>query len=130
MNQNPYQSPIGSPPQNLGIAKPNGFVDFRPLVLKWEKYRLIYNAALVATTVLSLMAFAVNPLVIELWIVVFFGACCANILFMLGPALDGYLQVAGFRHRLIGLFIFGCGALIAVGLAALTISVCGLGLQS
>ena len=90
--------------------------------MKWEKYRLIYNVALVATTILGMMAFAVNPFHVELWVIIFIGACFANLLFMLGPSIDGYLQVAGLRNPLCGLFIFGCGTLLAVILAALTVS--------
>ena len=122
MNQNPYQAPIGTKPEVKNSINPSGAVEFRSLVLKWEKYRLIYNVALVATTILGMMAFAVNPLQVELWVVVFFGACFANLMFMLGPSIDGYLQVAGLRHPSCGLFIFGCGTLLAVSLAALTVA--------
>jgi len=97
--------------------------------MKWEKYRLVYNTALVVTTIFCMLAFGVSPLDIVFWFCVFWGACAANILFMLGPSLDGYLQVAGLRHRVIGLFIFGCGTLIAVLLAALTVAAFSTGLM-
>ena len=122
LNQNPYQAPIGTKRELKDSIKPNGSVEFRSLVMKWEKYRLIYNVALVATTILGMMAFQVSPLQAGLWIIIFLGACVANILFMLGPSFDGYLQVAGLRHPLCGLFIFGCGTLLAVILAALTVA--------
>lgn len=119
LNQNPYQTPIGSSPETTDFSR---IVDFRPLLIRWEKYRLVYNAALIATTLLSLsvsLSKAVRP---ELWFVIFIGAIIANLLFMLGPSLDGYLQVAGLRHRGFGLFIFGCGTLLAVCLAAMTVA--------
>jgi hypothetical protein len=97
-------------------------VDFRSLLVKWEKYRLVYNSALIVTTVFTGLAFGVSPWMLDFWLVAIFGALFANLMFMLGPSLDGYLQVAGFRHRLIGLFIFGCGTVIAVLLAALTVA--------
>ena len=122
MNQNPYQAPISSKVEGKKSDNPNRTVEFGLLVRKWEKYRLIYNVALISTTVLGMLAFVVDPLQADLWAVIFLGACIANLLFMLGPSIDGYLQVVGLRHPLYGLFIFGCGTLLAVILAALTVS--------
>ena len=122
MNQNPYQAPISSKPDVNKSDNPNRGVEFRLVVVKWEKYRLIYNVALIATTILGMMAFTVNPFDAGLWVIVFVGAFIANLLFMLGPSIDGYLQVFGLRSPLYGLFIFGCGTLFAVILAALTVS--------
>jgi len=104
LNQNPYQAPIDSTADAAKLGDASRIVAFRPLVMKWEKYRLVYNTALVVTTIFCMLAFGVSPLDIVFWFCVFWGACAANILFMLGPSLDGYLQVAGLRHRVIGLF--------------------------
>lgn len=125
MNQNPYRAPIDSGSETINPAITDRAVEFKTILLKWERYRLVYNLALVATTVFTGLAFEVSPLSVEFWFVLVAGALMANLLFMLGPSLDGYSQVAGFRHPIIGLFVFGCGTLVAVSLAALTVASLG-----
>ena len=122
MNQNPYQAPIGGSPEPVESTDLSRIVDFRKLLVKWEKYRLVYNAALIATTLLSVSVSPAGSIGVELFPVVIFGAIFANVMFMLGPSVDGYLQVGGIRHSAVGLFIFGCGTLFAVLMAALTVS--------
>lgn len=122
MNQNPYRSPIAGADKTNKEATVDDAVDFKTILVKWERYRLVYNLALVATTVFTGLAFMIGPGLLEFWGAALSGAVLANLLFMLGPSLDGYFQVAGLRHRVIGLFIFGCGTLVAVVLAALTVA--------
>lgn len=121
MNQNPYQAPIADPSKAAEETDFRHVVDFRSLLIKWEKYRLVYNAALIATTILGVFVSPADSIGIELFPIVLFGAFFANLMFMLGPSFDGYLQVAGLRHNAVGLFIFGCGTLFAVVMAAATV---------
>ena len=122
MNQNPYQAPIADASKAPEATDSRPVVDFRQLLIKWEKYRLVYNAALIATTILSVFVSPSGSIGIELFAVVLFGAFFANLMFMLGPSFDGYLHVAGLGHDFVGLFIFGCGTLFAVVMAALTVA--------
>ena len=118
MKQNPYQAPIKNSPDATKGDDFSRVVDFRQLLIKWEKYRLVYNAALIATTLLGVFFSSEDSIGLGLFPVVIFGAIFANVMFMLGPSVDGYLQVAGLRHSGFGLFIFGCGTLFAVLMAA------------
>ena len=121
MNQNPYQAPLANSSESTDRTDFRHVVDFRHLLVKWEKYRLFYNAALIATTILSVFVTPADSIGNELISIVLAGAMFANVMFMLGPSVDGYLQVAGLRHNAVGLFIFGCGTLFAVVMAALTV---------
>ena len=91
-------------------------------MVTWEKLRVPYNG------VLMLVVVCLAPSRIGSKIGELVGyAFIANLCFLLGPFIDGYLTWLGLRHPAVTVFVFLAGTLVAVVLAALCVSVWGVG---
>lgn len=119
---NPYASPKAIAPSDGGRpVKQPAVTDFGVVICTWETLRLVYNAVLVALVLALVGVFrpqnATNP---AFWIEVAIGAALANLLFFLGPAVEGYGRHFRLWNRglTIGLFVLG------LTIAALMASAC------
>ena len=85
-DSNPYASPPDAAKSSDKIG-----VDFVPILRRWERFRLIYNATLVLLVVaLTLAVFPKKATNIRFWASVCFGGGLANLCFFLAPAIEGY----------------------------------------
>lgn len=119
IDSNPYAAPISA---TSNIAS----VDFAPIIRRWERLRLYYNAILVSFVLLvTFVRFPGHISDPAYWAKLAFGGLIANLCFLTGPAIEGY----GTRFRFwngvmtIVLFLAGLGFstfLAIAGIAALT----------
>jgi hypothetical protein len=96
--------------------------DVRRIFLRWERLRIVYNAALVALVVL-LVALLYEPEIewaLLGWRCVV-GAVIANVCFFAGPMAETYLNWLGVRNRGVTAILFLMGMLFSLGLAAITV---------
>lgn len=118
---NPYSAPVQSPPKSTEKLAAKDVIDFVQLAKKWERYRLIYNVALVAWTIVLSIGL-LGGLSLEVVLLAVFGAVVVNFFFCLGPAFDGYVQwLFGTRSRAIGIVIFVLGTLFTMFLAGVSL---------
>src|ERR1035437_4280567 len=86
----------------------------RQVLLRWEKFRLIYNALLIATVFgISLL---VHPHVLALgtfWMEAVLAGVLANVCFCLGPFIDIWLFALGCFRPFIGLVLFFIGTVLS-----------------
>ncbi len=108
VDSNPYSTPASATVATSNIAS----VDFVPIIQRWERLRICYNAILVSFVLLVTFtlcpAHALRP---EYWVAIAFAGVIANLCFLTGPAIEGY----GTRFRrwngvtTIVLFLAGLG---------------------
>jgi hypothetical protein len=92
--------------------------DFGLVIARWETLRLFFNAALIATCIVyTACASPANFGDFEFWKYLVAGAVLSNVLFMTGPALDGYLTWYGVWTAPIAMLLFGAGTLLTSSLA-------------
>jgi hypothetical protein len=90
----------------------------KPIFLKWEKLRILYNAILLATLLAShLPQMSVDvffqPLMLVIWLI---GAVLANLCFFLGPAMETYIAWLGVRSIWVTAILFLVGVVISIPL--------------
>ncbi len=116
---NPYRLNENEYASNLGAgASPR--VDFVPILHRWEKFRLWYNATLITLTltasVLLAPHFLFRP---DYWIQLFVGGLLTNLCFFTGPAIEGYGRYLGIWNIAMSLGLFLAGlfftSLLAIG---------------
>ena len=113
-------NPYAAPPTEADASKPNTRedFDFGDIIGRWERLRIVYNAVLIVWT-LFLLALLMGRTPVALMIAVPFGGLLANLLYLLGPAIEAYATWFGFWHRSMTyvLFLAGLGftALLALG---------------
>ena len=84
--------------------------NFGLVIVRWESFRLLFNILLVITCLgHGVLANPANFGDFEFWKYLVIGAVLANLLFMTGPALDGYLTWYGIWTAPIALLAFMCG---------------------
>jgi hypothetical protein len=96
--------------------------DVRRIFLRWERLRIVYNAALVVV-VMALVAILYEPEIewaLLGWRCVV-GAVIANLCFFAGPAAEAYLNWLGVRNRAVTAIFFLMGLVFSLGLAAITV---------
>ena len=115
-------NPYAAPPTEADASKPKSNdradFDFGDILRRWERLRIVYNAVLIVWT-LFLLALLMGRTPIALFVAVPFGGLLANLLYLLGPAIEAYATWFGFWHRSMTyiLFLAGLGftALLALG---------------
>ncbi len=92
--------------------------NFGLVIIRWESLRIIYNCLLVALSLFfTLFADPDNFRDPEFWMFLALGAVVTNLLFLLGPAIDGYLTWYGIWTAPIALFMFLAGTCLTAYLA-------------
>ena len=94
------------------------YAGFGLVISRWESLRLVFNVVLVVLC-LGYTVF-LNPAHLtefEFWKNLLLGALLANVLFMTGPALDGYLTWFGVWTAPIAMFLFLAGTTLTTILA-------------
>ncbi len=107
LDHNPFR-PVAS--ENLGDSDDRPKVDFVPIIYRWEKMRLVYNAVLISFTLIwscfvSPQLFF-DPLFIFQMCV---GGVLTNLCFFTGPAIEGYGRYLGFWHLSLSVALFVIG---------------------
>jgi hypothetical protein len=94
----------------------------RQIFVRWERLRIVYNAALVALVV-ALVALIHDEETNwrRLGFQCLVGAAIANVAFFAGPATEAYLSWLGVRSRAVVVILFSMGLVFAMGLAAITV---------
>lgn len=116
----PKSNPYAAPPTEADGPKPNvqEDFDFGDILRRWERLRIVYNAVLIVWT-LFLLVLLMGRTPVALMVAVPFGGLLANLLYLLGPAIEAYVTWFGFWHRSMTyiLFLAGLGftALLALG---------------
>ena len=115
-----FDDPFAPPVAALGPGHRSRPDDFFDVFWRWEKYRLAYNAILLAETLLGLLGrqSLLRPDFLALLVLY---AAIANVCFCAGPVLNGYAWRLGFRERWVGLGIVVAGTLFAMLMAALVL---------
>ena len=112
---NPYAAPPTAPVRE---PVPRDVVDFGPIIRRWEKLRLIYNAILsVEVLLLCVVTVPQNLVDIGFWVATMAGAVGANICFTFGPAVEGYCTFLRIWHSSFTLLLFLAGLFLAMMLA-------------
>jgi hypothetical protein len=96
--------------------------DVRRIFLRWERLRIVYNAALITLVVVLVALLYVPEIEWALlgWRCVV-GAVVANVCFFAGPAAEAYLYWLGVRNRAVTAVFFLMGLVFSMGLAAITV---------
>lgn len=103
-----------SPPDSQKKLKDN----FGLVILRWESLRVAYNVVLVVTCLLfTLLADPENFRDPEFWMYLAIGAAVTNVLFLVGPAVDGYLTWWGVWTAPLALLMFFAGTGLTIYLA-------------
>ncbi len=87
----------------------------RPVFLRWERLRVVYNALLLAVVLLPTGQPFRWPQPTEIPILLL-GAVLANLCFLAGPVAESYLTWLGARSWLVSGFLFIGGVLISIPL--------------
>ena len=116
---NPYSAPASAGTQIVGV-------DFTPIIRRWERLRIYYNTILVSFVLLvTFVAFPGKVSDVSYWASVTVGGVIANLLFLTGPAIEGYGTHFRIWHRFMTILLFlaglGFSTFLAIGaIAALT----------
>jgi hypothetical protein len=93
----------------------------RDVFLRWERWRIAYNLALVGLVIVLAVTFGGSESDWGRFVVqCVWGAIVANICYFAGPITDSYLRWLGIHYRVIAPLLFACGLVFAMGLAAVT----------
>lgn len=103
--------------------------DARPIFLRWEKLRLLYNLIVGVVGLLAIAPHVIDrinpdflpgpampPLLLVLGMASY--ALAANVCYFVGPALETYLAWLGLKIRHLTAALFVAGALFSVALTA------------
>lgn len=93
----------------------------RDVILRWEKRRLVYNAAL-AIAVLLAVRLRGDLDEGRLWLFIGSRAVLVNALFFAGHAGELLAAWLGLRSRAIGCALFACGTMFSLAMAFLAVS--------
>lgn len=89
----------------------------KPVFLKWEKLRIVYNLILLVILLISRIPAMGNnifePWALGSWLV---GAVLANLCFFLGPLSETYIAWLGWRSVGVTVIIFAVGVLVSIPL--------------
>jgi hypothetical protein len=87
--------------------------------VRWEKLRILYNLILVfVVSLLSIALIGKYSVDLQLMEMLVVGCFVANLCYLVGPAVDGYLTWLGVRHLAVTALLFVSGTLLAIVLAA------------
>jgi hypothetical protein len=92
------------------------FSDFlKPIFLKWEKLRILYNFILGLVLIVSHIPYMgrdfFHPSMLLLWLI---GMVLANICFLTGPIIESYISWLGLKSSWITALLFIGGLLISI----------------
>lgn len=115
--QNPFSAP---PPENLRDSNQQRvIVDFVPIIYRWERMRIVYNAVLIILTALESFFIGPQLMLDPLFLLqVCVGGLISNLCFFTGPAIEGYGRYLGFWNLTLSISLFACG-LVFTGLLSL-----------
>ena len=117
---NPYASPTNDEPATQP-PESTVAVDFVPIMRRWEKLRLYYNAVLILFVLfLSFVAFPRYVTDISYWAAICFGGLTANVCFLTAPAIEAYGTWLRLWNGALTTMLF----LIGLGFTALLASLC------
>ena len=121
---NPYAAPPhGESSDRQSVKAHEMVVDFRPIMRRWERLRLYYNATLVLLVLV--LSFVVYPRHIadpEYWILVCVGGLFANVCYFAGPTLEAYGTSFRVWYKAFTLMLFFAGLGFTALLAFWTIA--------
>lgn len=99
------------------------------MFVRWEKLRMLYNAALVLWTLLWAVVFGPRLLLdVSFWDACVFGALGANACFCCGPLLEGYLTWFFRSHIAVTGVLFTSGTLLSLLLATASVAAFSFGM--
>ncbi len=120
---NPYQptlQQVDDPYQQVAL-------DFVPILRRWEKFRMVFNAVLITLTLaLSLMVDPQRLFTPLYWIQISLGGLITNLCFFTGPAIEGYGRYFNLWNFGLSVALFVVGLLFTCFLATVFILVVGL----
>lgn len=119
-NPNPFSPPIATEAASPVPSQPdNRSVDFLPIMRRWERWRLIYNAALIVFTISIAVVFTpANCVDVDFWALLCVGGIIANVCFLVGPACEAYGTCFGLWHRTMTPILVVAGLLLTAIMAA------------
>lgn len=95
-------------------------LDFVPILNRWERFRLWYNAILVAYTLIWPAYFKPELLLDSIyWGQLFLGGLFTNFFFCLGPTIEGYGRYLGVWNLVFSRVLFLLGLLFTCFLATI-----------
>lgn len=108
------------PSHQIWQATPNhrADLDFGTIVRRWERLRIVYNAILIPWTIVLLLISTGPPAIIVL---VPIGGILANVLYLLGPAVESYMTWFGVWHVALTVILFLAGLAVTGAAAAVVL---------
>ena len=113
---NPYEATLA--PAREAVSASKRELDFGRILKRWEKLRIVYNAVLVVWSIALLFYTSAPPGII---IALPLGGMLANLLYLLGPAIEAYMTWFGYWHATATYVLFGLGLAFTAILAAAAI---------
>ncbi len=108
--------------QHGDSAKETLVETMRDVFLRWERWRLVYNLALIGLVISLAVAWGdSNSNWARFAVECVLGAVIANLCYFAGPITVAYLRWLGIYHRAIAPFLFGCGLVFTMGFAVVTV---------
>ena len=104
------------------VMRPMNF-ELRPILLRWEKLRLVYNFVLSGV---ALVGLALRPELLRVpTLPLFLIACCigANVCFCAGPAVEAYINFRLNRRVMATWFLFFPGMAMSIPAAFIAMMV-------
>lgn len=120
---NPYQPTL----HRAADQESKVHLDFVPILRRWEKFRLVFNAVLIALT-LGLSVVIVPHLLLSplYWMQLCIGGLVTNLCFFTGPAIEGYGRYFQVWNLGMSVALFVIGLCFTCFLATVFVSVIGL----
>jgi hypothetical protein len=113
-----YAAPAEAPTPGRSRRLPDPELDPGPVLRRWERRRILYNAVLAGITLLASCLDPGKTLADpEFWGVVLAAAILANACYCTGPFAEAYLYWVGVRGRAVGILLFASGTLLSMFLA-------------
>ena len=92
--------------------------DFGLVIMRWESFRVVFNLTMVLICLCyTAIVDPVNFRDPEFWMFMALGGLIANLIFMMGPAFDGYLTWFGIWTAPFALLTFLAGTGLTIFLA-------------
>ena len=119
---NPFASPSANTTDSNNPEERNRTVDFVPILIRWERLRIVYNLILVPFVLLAALIFAgIGPFEIDLIVSTIACGLLANLCFMLGPTLEAYGTYFKVWHPLMTVLLFIAGLFVTMLLSLIHI---------
>jgi hypothetical protein len=120
---NPYTAPLSDAIGHRTQVKPevSGWLAIaKPIFIRWELLRLLYNAILILETLVLFRSMTVDIRPIDFWVEAMLAGMVANVCYFAGPLINIYLSwLLEQKTAMLTWAIWGLGTVFSVGVTLL-----------